>query len=89
MTTQRFAASHTSEHTTSTVDIPSDDIKGRIIGREGRNIRAFEKETGVDVADGVTLEISPLFAPDAKVLKEKIAADPSLGKPIKKDTYFS
>ena len=45
-------------------------------------------EAGVDVADGVNVEISPLFAPDAKVLKEKIAADPSLGKPIKKDTYF-
>ncbi len=49
MTTQRFAASHTSDHTTSTIDIPNDDMKGRIIGREGRNIRAFEKETGVDV----------------------------------------
>lgn len=46
-------------------------------------------EAGVDVADGVTVEISPLFAPDAQVLKEKIAATPSLSKPIKKDTYFS
>ena len=45
----RYAAPHTSESTTSTVDIPGDEMKGRIIGREGRNIRAFEKETGVDV----------------------------------------
>lgn len=49
MAVQRFAASHTSETSTSTVDIPSDEMKGRIIGREGRNIRAFEKATGVDV----------------------------------------
>ncbi len=45
----RYAAPHTAETTTSTVDIPNDEMKGRIIGREGRNIRAFEKATGVDV----------------------------------------
>jgi ribonuclease Y len=46
---QRLAAPHTAETTVSTVDIPNEEMKGRIIGRDGRNIRTFEKVTGVDV----------------------------------------
>ena len=46
---QRYASTYTAESTTSTIDVPTDDMKGRIIGREGRNIRAFEKATGIDV----------------------------------------
>lgn len=46
---QRYAAEHTCESVVDTVDVPSDEMKGRVIGREGRNIRAFEKVTGVTV----------------------------------------
>ncbi len=46
---QRYASEHTNEHVVTSVTLPSDDAKGRIIGREGRNIRSFEKVTGVTV----------------------------------------
>lgn len=46
---QRFAGSHSAETTTSSVDIPSDEMKGRIIGKEGRNIKTIEKITGCEL----------------------------------------
>ncbi len=46
---QRYSGEYAQEHTVTTVDLPNDDLKGRIIGREGRNIRAIEAATGVDI----------------------------------------
>lgn len=78
---QRYAAEVTSEGTTKSVEIPSDDMKGRIIGREGRNIRAFEQATGVDVIIDDTPGVitvncfDPVRREVAKLTMEKLIAD--------------